>query len=153
MSWLSKTSSKMERYKKSSTSWKFRSVTTMMQGTQIETSLIENLSKSAWKPTKELFGISGMSQTRCMDQNKKIFQLNRPPQRKMFVGDFGWRNQNCSYWEIGVWLSKQRNFENFLKFLTVRNMMEWSQTLVFQPNHPLQMSCLRLGSWGSKSRL
>ena len=67
----------------------------------------------------------------------------------MFVGESGWRNDNCSCWERGVWLSKQSNFKSFFNILTVSIMMERSQILVFQPNRPLQMSCLRLGSRGA----
>ena len=37
---------KWSEIKKSSTSWKFRTVKTLMQGTQLESSLIKNLSKS-----------------------------------------------------------------------------------------------------------
>ena len=80
---------------------------------------------------------------------QELFQLNRSPQMKVFVEEFAWRIHNCSLRGMGVWLWKQSNNKKFFNFLTVSIMMERSQILVFQPNRPLQMSCLRLGSRGA----
>ena len=40
---------------------------------------------------------------------------------------------------------RNKNIKQFLNFLTVGIMMEGSQILVFQANHPLQMSAFRFG--------
>ena len=80
---------------------------------------------------------------------QKLFQLNCPPERKVFVVDFGWRIHNCSLRGMGVWLWKQSNNKKIFNFLTVSIVIEMSQMLVFQLNHPLKKSCLRLGYWGT----
>ena len=80
---------------------------------------------------------------------QELFQLNRSPQMKVFVEEFGWRIHNCSLRGMGVWLWKQSNNKKFFNFLTVSIVIEMSQMLVFQLNHPLKKSCFRLGYWGT----
>ena len=85
---------------------------------------------------------------------QKIFNRIILNKHKVFDKDLGWRNHTYSLWEIWVWLSGHiKSDEQFLNFLTLGIMMEGSRKLVFQSNHPPQMSSFRSGPWWKISRL
>ena len=60
-----------------------------------------------------------------MDQNKRFVNLIVIRKRKLFDGDFGWRNHTGR--NMSLIIETNKNIKRSLKFLTVGTMMEGSE--------------------------
>ena len=64
---------------------------------------------------------------------QKLFIWMVLHKQKVYDGDYGWRNNTCSYWETWVCFSKQIiKIETFLNFLTVRIMMFFDWIILYK---------------------
>ena len=152
----------MERNKKSSTSWKLRTVNTLMQGTQFESSLIKNLSKfgvfSMPTPIEEMirvvlvnyeFGYGEERKLKCflwkfwtikilmLEKRTMINQLYTLLQVFFFNWDFDGGNRTVGGSEVKIWKSSETKMEShFWNISNITNSMHGSNQKSLPLNRP-----------------